>query len=48
VEAEFELNSIIPPPDTIEEEKKKKRKGVLKANNLKKSRVTLKSTQSVK
>jgi hypothetical protein len=44
VAAELELNSISPPPDMIEEDERKK---VPQANDLKKSRAPLKSTQSV-
>jgi hypothetical protein len=46
VVAELELNSVIPPPDTIKEEKKQD--DSVRPITLTESRVTLKSTQSVK
>jgi hypothetical protein len=50
VDAELELNSVIPPPDTIEEDERKKneKKRSSKVKDLRTSRVALQSTQSAK
>ena len=50
VDAELELNSVIPPPDKIEEDERRKneKKRSSKVKDLRTSRAALQSTQSAK